>query len=271
MKLGIISDPHLNWLWDKIKASDDKAWNERMFWMLPDADILVIAGDICDDDEKAFKWAGRSWMAVVSERYKYVVFVTGNHSYWGASFGNLERKIEEHIKKQKLDNVIFLNNSCFHVPETDIVFVGGTLWTDFNKHDPLCLHNADYYMNDYRYIKDENYRKITPERIAFEHHKTRKYIEHVAQENKDKRIVVVTHHLPSYALCAEEYRGQESNHYYASSMEDVILDNENIKLWCSGHVHHRIQKEIGQCLCCINAVGYAGQETQRYQPMAIEI
>ena len=45
LKLGVISDLHLNWLRDKIKASDDEAWNERMFWMLPEADILVIAGD----------------------------------------------------------------------------------------------------------------------------------------------------------------------------------------------------------------------------------
>jgi hypothetical protein len=36
----------------------------------------------------------------------------------------------------------------------DVVFVGGTLWTDCNGHDDMTMWNAGRGMNDYRMIKN---------------------------------------------------------------------------------------------------------------------
>ena len=53
MKFGVISDLHLNWIWCNIDVSDDEVWEDKMFFMLPQSDILIIAGDLCDDTTKA--------------------------------------------------------------------------------------------------------------------------------------------------------------------------------------------------------------------------
>ena len=46
----------------------------------------------------------------------------------------------------------------------DVVFVGGTLWTDMNKFDPLTLHAVRDMMMDYRAINNDKagYRKLKP-------------------------------------------------------------------------------------------------------------
>lgn len=272
MKIGIISDLHLNWIWSgNIDVTDDQQWEDKMFFMLPDADILIIAGDLCDDTSKAFSYCKRSWMKDVSKRYKYVFFVLGNHDYYGTSLVNLEQKLESLIQEQGLTNVFLLQNDCFEIPNTNTLVIGGTLWTDYANQDPLTMMNASFCMNDYRQIRDHKYSKITAERLLREHYKTKQFIDIVARENRDKELIVITHHLPSYSLCNRDYDNQNTNAYYASNLDQLILDNENIKCWVSGHSHQRKQLYIGQCLCMMNAFGYAGSEAQGYQPMVFEI
>ena len=46
------------------------------------------------------------------------------------------------------------------------------------------------------------------------------------------------------------------NGAYHSSLEDVMLDNENIVLWTHGHTHHCFDYKIGQCRVVCNPRGY---------------
>ena len=272
MKMGVVSDLHLNWIWSgNIDITDDQQWEDKMFFMLPDADILVIAGDLCDDASKALSYCKRSWMKSVSTRYKYIFFVLGYHDYYGTSLISLEQKIEKHILEQKLSNVFLLQNDCFEIPNTNTMIVGSTLWTDYSNRDPLVMMNASFSMNDYKQIHDQNYRKVSPERLLQEHYKAKQYIDIVAQENRDKELIVVTHHLPSFALCDSYYDNQNTNAYYGSDLTDLILDNENIKYGICGHSHQRKQLQIGECLCMMNAFGYAGSETQQYEELTFKI
>ena len=85
----------------------------------------------------------------------------------------------------------------------DVVFVGGTLWTNMNKRDPLTMHAIEGMMNDFRIIRND-YRSYAPMSaldVAHRHDKTLQYFRHVLSENKDKKCVVVGHHSPSFQSC----------------------------------------------------------------------
>jgi hypothetical protein len=74
-----------------------------------------------------------------------VFYVTGNHESYGFDI-NLEA---EYIEKY-LPGVIHLNDSSYHLDDSTVV-LGGTLWTDMNKDDPLAHRAVGAGMNDFRY------------------------------------------------------------------------------------------------------------------------
>ncbi len=70
------------------------------------------------------------------------------------------------------------------------------------------------------------------------------------------------------------------NGAYHSSLEEVILDNENIVLWTHGHTHHHFDYMVGTTRVFCNPRGYQslkgdgsfwGEETGWDDEMVIEI
>lgn len=62
MRIVAISDVHEEW--GKIG--------------LPDGDVLIIAGDLCEQSDASFAEAD-AWVASVSERFERLIYVPGNH------------------------------------------------------------------------------------------------------------------------------------------------------------------------------------------------
>jgi hypothetical protein len=87
------------------------------------------------------------------------------------------------------------------------------------------------------------------------------YIRAIAELNRNKPLVVCTHHAPTYQSVADEYKSQrEMNGGYASDLSEFILDNENIKFWTHGHMHDPSDYMVGQCRVLCNPRGYKGYE-----------
>jgi Icc-related predicted phosphoesterase len=79
----------------------------------------------------------------------------------------------------------------------------------------------------------------------------------------DRKVVVITHHAPSFNSITEEYRRPSSYHGnggYASELSEFILDHPQIKVWGHGHVHSRHDYTIGTTRVLANPRGYAGHE-----------
>ena len=153
-----------------------------------------------------------------------------------------------------------------------MVFVGGTLWTDMNKFDPLTLHAVRDMMMDYRATVNDKagFRRLKPADTCERHKLTLDYIKLVVDENKDKRCVVVGHHSPSFQSVAEQYKGEYlMNGAYHSSLEDVMLDRPQIKLWTHGHTHHPFDYMIGETRVVCNPRGYDGYEDTGWDPMKV--
>jgi DNA repair exonuclease SbcCD nuclease subunit len=247
MKIQIVSDLHLEF-------SDINIQNENA------ADVLILGGDIMLAEkvlkpESEYGVRFRDFLKRVSFQFPHVIYIAGNHEfyggYWTKSLDQLRMACGVH------DNVYFLERDTKIID--DVVFVGGTLWTDMHKFDPLTLHAVRDMMNDFRAINndDRGYTKLKPADTCDRHRKTLDYIKHVAGEHKDKTVVVVGHHSPSYQSIHEQYRSDHlMNGAYHSDLSSVMLDNPQIKLWTHGHTHHCFDYTIGDCRIVCNPRGY---------------
>jgi hypothetical protein len=162
-----------------------------------------------------------------------------------------------------------LERECITIE--DWLFIGATLWTDFNKGDPLTVHSAETMMNDYRGIKNTNDTrswKFLPKHALEDHRLAKGYIKSVLENRRaqgvtDHNVVVVGHHAPTFQSIAEQYRGDAlMNGCFASELSQIMLDNEEISLWIHGHTHNDFDYTVGNTRVVCNPRGYIGYEAR---------
>lgn len=247
MKIKLVSDLH-------IEFTDVDIINNG-------ADVLILSGDILVADKllKPNSDLGirfRNFLSRVSDQFPHVVYVAGNHEfyggYWNKSLNNLREVCSTY------GNVHFLE--CDTKVIDDVAFIGGTLWTDMNKRDPITLQYIRSVMKDYQIVTHDSgrgYFKLKPEDTVIRHIKTLQYLKDMIVEHKEKKVVIVGHHSPSFLSCHEQYRNDHlMNGAYHSDLSDIMLDNSNIKLWTHGHTHHKFDYMIGNTRVVCNPRGY---------------
>lgn len=262
MKIAIASDLHL-----------DFADLPEAFYGNPEgADVLLLAGDIVESRHihKFLHVFDR-----LAQEYGKVFMVSGNHEFYDCEHARSLEEMQE--MADKFENLWFMDDSA-QILDVSTILIGATLWTDYNNGDPLTKHIASSYMNDYKCIRVENkgYHRMIPNDCHEWHIRTKQYIRLVASEHRDKNVIVMTHHAPSYQSIHPNYRGQKhENGFFASDLSEFILDGENIKLWVHGHTHHQWSYEIGQCKIECNPRGYprelGNQYYELYRPRIIEV
>jgi predicted phosphodiesterase len=251
MKVKVVSDLHLEFSDIIIKNSN-----------INDIDVLILSGDILvankldklnSADGKVF----RDFLTRCSFQFPHVIYVAGNHEFYnGGDFYKTVNVLRDHCANN-YNNVYFLERDTKIID--DVVFVGGTLWTDMNKHDPMTLHAVRDMMNDYRAIRNDRkgYTPLKPADTVERHRETLAYFRHILSEHKDKRCVVVGHHTPSFQSCHPQYASDYlMNGAYHSDLSEFILDHPQIKLWTHGHTHHAFDYMIGETRVVCNPRGY---------------
>ena len=101
--------------------------------------------------------------------------------------------------------------------------------------------------------------RFTSDRWCDTHHHHKTYIRLIAEQNPDKKIVVITHHAPLTILHEKRYAMDFGNPYFSSDLSDLILDHENIKYWFYGHLHYPKVTKFDHCTLINNSVGYLGE------------
>ena len=272
--IRLFSDVHLNCcvpLTNTKRAIQDRAVGDDLsdvFWTpveLPtDKDTtLVLAGDIWEAD-KSFSFNGWSWMAEMSKRFKAVVFCLGNHDYWSANFDKIHRKIAAHIADQKLLNVFCLNNSSVELD--GVRYIGGTLWTDLRRGDPLTVLGAPSVMSDFKYIRaGSDYSKFSTTHWLDAHRATKNYIFEALGTSPQQPTIVVTHHLPTYRCISPEFKHGPYGSYYASDLDALIYDasvGTGLLAWFHGHTHDNCHvTDLGAPIIA-NPFGYLTTQSQ---------
>lgn len=199
--------------------------------------ILVLAGDIClSHNVNAYM----GFFENVSDRFKWVLYVAGNHEHYRSSVDKSLDDLEAFA--DSFPNITFGENKT--VVLDGIKFFLATLWTDLNQGDIAAQFCAKDWMNDFRLIDG-----LTPARVMRMHHESRKLMWEAEPD------VVITHHHPSYKGIRPAYRGQTLNHAYASDMEEFVVNLEP-KLWVCGHTHYPTEYQLGETRVVCNTRGY---------------
>jgi Icc-related predicted phosphoesterase len=259
MKIAIASDLHLEFGDINLQNTDN-------------ADVLILSGDICVARDVAREGERgdrvRDFFKRVSFQFPRVVYVMGNHEHYSGDYAKSHSIMQNLFDSHGLSNVHLLERSSVEID--GVLFLGGTLWTDYNKRDPLTLHAAETMMNDYRGVKntaDTNVWKFLPSHALADHSRTVGYIRSVLSnrraEAKTGPVVVVGHHAPSLQSIHAKYAHQGMmNGCFASDLSEFILDHPEINLWTHGHMHDEFDYKIGETRVVCNPRGYIGYEAR---------
>jgi predicted phosphodiesterase len=254
-------------------------------------DVLILSGDILvardlmEYDPHGIIDFGKSsryhtFMQECSARFPHVIYIAGNHEHYHGDFKYTYADLKKRFSY--LSNVHVLDREIFELNDT--VFVGGTLWTDMNREDPITLHAMTRMMNDFRCVdnsnREVNYKtfddpdnpdkptfrtrpaRFCPEDAVVEHKKMLEYIRVVYEDMPPwKQMVVVGHHTPSHKSCHPRYKDDKvMNGGYHSDLSEFMLDRPGIKLWTHGHTHEVFDYKVGECRVVCNPRGYIGHE-----------
>jgi Icc-related predicted phosphoesterase len=151
MRIALASDVHLEFGFLNIRNTEN-------------ADVLILSGDICvasalrdRDTHGIMEGKGHSesfhkFFQQACEEFKNVVYVMGNHEHYNGDFALSGTNIRS--KLAYLKNLHFLEKELVKID--DVTFIGGTLWTDMNKEDPMTMFHVQRRMNDFRIVQNSN-------------------------------------------------------------------------------------------------------------------
>ena len=271
MKIAVCSDLHLEFGPISLENTDN-------------AEVLILSGDICvakdlgENDSNNIEGENdksnqiHKFFQECCARFPSVIYIAGNHEHYHGDFiksiGSIRDRLGYLVNLHVLDKESVLINN--------VLFIGGTLWTDMNKEDGITLMHMKDMMNDFRCVNNGNrttyYRdeagnshsrvaRFTPDDAVEDHKKMLEYIKLMVEGKHDQKIVVVGHHSPSKASTHPRYaKEQIMNGGYSSDLSEFILDHPQIKLWTHGHTHEDFDYLIGSTRIVCNPRGYINYE-----------
>lgn len=173
MKIISYSDLHLEFGTDFKPPADS------------DADVMILAGDIITFRD--YKPLTR----FLSDWQKPVLFVAGNHEYYTNTAMYKENQRFKEWLATKHSNVIFLQDEATTID--GVHFFGGTMWTDFCNRSEKAMLEAQTQMNDYRLIKQDTHKRLTPAHTVDMHEIFVKKLNQWLTEDLTGSRVVITH------------------------------------------------------------------------------
>lgn len=279
MKIAIASDIHLEF--GPITLENNEG-----------ADVLILSGDICverdlmDRDPNNILDFRKSTMIHeffynCCNVFPHVVYIVGNHEHYHGDFAHTIKELKRKLKY--LPNLQILDKEAWTLHD-EITFIGGTLWTDMNKEDPLTLHSIRGMMNDFRCVSNSN-REVSyktfditedgkqiptfrtrastfcPEDAVEDHKRMVDTIAKIIEGKFDHKFVVVGHHAPSKLSTHPRYKDEQlMNGGYSSDLSEFIMDHPQIKLWTHGHTHEEFDYMLGSTRIVCNPRGYINYE-----------
>lgn len=225
MRIRVASDLHLDLQRDAWPSVLDSAVGGE--W-----DVLAMAGDLCESDSLA------RFMPEVAARAdgRPVIFVLGNHDYWGSDPVNAVALAKDVASRLR----------SFHVLEMGMAevlgrrFVGSTHWYKIPK-----VTDKDHEWSDfYRIMGTEDWI----------HSRAKESARFLASEVRDGDVVL-THFLPYVGGIHPRWKGHPCNRYFVHDVRGTVEDG-GAALWVHGHTHSSADYLLGNTRVVCNPHGY---------------
>lgn len=259
MKIRVLSDLHIEFHPFSIPRLPD------------DADsILVLAGDIGVIHRKDELFG---FLQQAASQFFAVVYVLGNHEYYAGVWPDAIQTLRAGSLP---DNVHILERNSVEI--AGLIFVGTTLWSDFEAGSPVAMQAARA-MNDFHYIRvqDEDHdepRPLLPEDVLADHRHALCWLDKELEQWQDsgQPVVVVTHHGVSAQSIHEQYQDNPLNGAFLSACDWLFAKHVPV-LAIHGHVHNSFDYYLpdasgGQgTRVLVNPRGYTRRDDTQENPL----
>lgn len=258
MKLSILSDLHLEFRYY------DMEWLQSL--IVPGVDVAIFAGDIMSLSDVS---QIPKVLSVMSTFAPNVIWVMGNHEYYGTSPVLAASFMEEALEGCQAKNVhaimspktLYLGDRNFHC---------GTMW--YSEESIAKIANPEtgraskrgesYVFSDYRWV-----RNLVP--FCYQQN-TRMRGQLYGMLRPDD--VVVTHHLPSPQSTPEQFKDEPDNAFFVYDCRPIIKARRPA-LWVHGHTHTKCDYKYGKTRIVANPCGYPyeAEALPDFKPLLIEL
>ncbi len=218
-------------------------------------EILILAGDIVPLHDELLT---DSFFRFVSENYKKVFWVPGNHEFYHRNMNEFSNSFIIELN----ENISIVNNVELHYE--NIRFVFSTLWSKIGRENEKIIEQS---VSDFTCIAQNN-RNLKVKDFNSLHAASFGFLQH-SLVSKYSRTVVVTHHLPSYLCNSADHNNSPINEAFCVELTDFIEKSE-VNFWIYGHSHFN-QKPliIGNTILLTNQLGYVHiNEHRTFKPDA---
>lgn len=229
MKFRILSDLHLDFHRDG---------GESLIREIStlDYDVLIVAGDISGGAKLQ-----ESLDLLMGYTVSDVVYVPGNHDYYGSSWKETRRVLDSmeriHHRLTVLDQKDVTVDG-FHI-------VGATLWFPYD--GPTHWDSA---LSDFHCILDI---RSWIGKYAVE---VRSWLDRIVTPES----IVVTHHMPHVGSIDPQYASSPLNRFFLHSVGDELVGRP--RLWVHGHTHTSADYRVKSCRVVCNPFGYVGHPAE---------
>lgn len=210
-------------------------------------DLVVLAGDIATGLD-GIRWAQNAFEG------RPVVYVLGNHEFYGHDFDDLIVKARAMCAGS---NVHFLENDFVDLAGHRII--GCTLWTDFRLLGAELAGDAAAYasvtMADYSAIRRKGRRLSVRDTIARCQASREWLTDQITASTKP--VLVVTHHAPSFCTMNPLFEGSISNAAFHNAFDELI--RLPVQAWIHGHNHYTTLERVNGIPVMANQRGYPGE------------
>jgi predicted phosphodiesterase len=224
MKIQIASDLHLE-LRSKIK-----------FEILPEADVLVLAGDI----HKKPKSLGKFFRKLLNQRKLPIIYIMGNHEYYDSVFPDAQNNYRAVCAE--FPQVRMLEKDTVRIQ--GVHFIGTALYSDLT--NPIDALSASRGITDFMYDKKTHapvvqlsgsYGGMTPDAWTTEWRRCREFlVDALEKRNRKFPTVVVTHFAPTKSVHPERFKFSPLRAAFESELSS-LMELYKPELWIYGHDH----------------------------------
>ncbi|MBP0439130.1 metallophosphoesterase [Tianweitania sediminis] len=262
-KLWLFSDLHLDW--------NNKLAKHGFETAVPEADVCVCAGDLFHNTVSSL-----GWLETFVLPHMPVVFVPGNHEYYGHTLLDDRAEYRQRYWENDLpEGLHYLD--CDEAVVSGVRFLGATLWTDFeffggtDEDRAWLMRKCELGMNDYRTITYDRYtRPLTADHTRALHMEAGKWLDERLARPGPEADVVVTHHAPHGKSVAPQFEDDPLTAAYVSDLGGMMLAYEP-QLWVHGHVHSPFDYTVGRTRVLCNPKGYPSEKAAFDARLVVEV
>lgn len=251
MRVQLLSDLHL----------ETEAFEPRP---APDADLLILAGDID---------AGHGGLDLFADWPVPVVYIAGNHEFDQRDFDSAMAELR--VRCDRLGFTMLERESLVHTHAgRRYRLLGTALWCDFDllgAHDRARCMKAGAYFLDRVQCSTRDGLPFSAQQVRDEFTRCREWLgQQLSLGRRSSRwdeTIVVTHFAPSAKSADPRYGLQPASASFCSDCEDLM---GRAGLWIHGHLHCRHDYVVAGTRVVCNARGHVDRgEADDHDPLRV--